>query len=110
MLPHDLFVCLTIISELGHADEGTPAARPFGCMGPTGLGVTKTVRKFRTSRRQMSDMVGHGWRICPEMAIGLDKAVGEGADKWDWLGAARASEQTTMGAHHTKVEQILSTT
>ena len=110
MLPHDLAACLTIISELGHADEEAPADRRFGCMGPRGLGVTKTVRKFRTSLRKLSGVVWHRWKICPEMAIGLDKAVGEGADNWDWLASARASEQTTMGAHHTRVEQILPTT
>lgn len=113
MLPHDLAGCLTIISELGMPMKEPPQpglSASHGCMGPTGLGVTEAICKFRTSRKQLSGMAWHRWKICPEMAIGPHNAVGEEADQWDWLASTWTSEQTKKGAHHTKVEQLLPTT
>lgn len=74
------------------------------------LGAPVAIRKFRINRKQLSGMVWHCSKICPELAVDLEDVFREGADTWDWLASARASEQTTMGAHHTKVEQILQAT
>ena len=58
------------------------------CLESLGLSVTDGARVLGVSRKQLSDVVNCRSGISPEMAIGLDKAFGGGAETWYRLQAA----------------------
>jgi addiction module HigA family antidote len=61
---------------------GDFAMTRYDCLEPLGLSVSAAAGKLGVSRKKLSGIVNGRAGISPEMAIGLDKAFGGGAETW----------------------------
>ena len=76
------------------------------CLEPLGLTVTEAAKRLGVSRKQLSDVLNGDSGISPELAIGLDKAFGGGAETWYRLQAAYDLAQAMKRADEIRVERL----
>jgi len=76
------------------------------CLTPHGLTVAEAAKGLGISRKHLSNLLGGRCRITPEMAIRLEKAFGEPAEKWCQIQANYDAAEAMKGVDDIDVERL----